>query len=192
MSERENNPNVESAEGNELKASPSTAAKKSLQPQQPDAQSPMHQKQKSPLLAPRSRTASAPISSTNPNVTSHPLHATNLSLSSPSTSKSSPKSSFRPHFQAATSTTPSLPSSTILRSATAVAPPAGAPPVPPLVGSVPVPKTPPRRRSKLNAHRGMLDMHLHIPVQDLSTGGPSDAPFSPGVPGRSPEIVSTA
>ena len=171
----------------------SALSKQQSAPQQSD-QPPLqqqHQKQKSPLLT-RNRTASAPISSTNPNVTSHPLHATNLSLSSPSSScKSSPKSSFRAHFQAATTTTtPSSPSSTALRSATTVAsasgPTASGPaPVPPLVGSVP--KTPPRRRSKLNTHRKVLDMHLHIPIQDLSSvndkHNPLDAPFSPGLTG---------
>ena len=171
---------------------------KQQQPPQQQKQQPQPQQQpqpkqpKSPSLLARNRTASVPISSTNPNVTSHPLHATNLSLSSPSSSsKSSPKSSFRPHFQAATTTSPSSPSA--LRSVPAVTSSPGATAgiasVPPLVGSVP--KTPPRRRSKLNAHRQTIDMHLVIPSQDVSSATAADrhnisamdTPFSPGLLG---------
>ena len=164
---------------------------KQQQPQQQKQQQPQQKQPKSPSLLARNRTASVPISSTNPNVTSHPLHATNLSLSSSSSSsKSSPKSSFRPHFQAATTTSPSSPSA--LRSVPAVisspGATAGIAPVPPLVGSVP--KTPPRRRSKLNAHRQTIDMHLVIPSQDVSSAAADrhnisamDTPFSPGLLG---------
>ena len=182
-------------------STPNPESKQPVAPLPPDQHSPQQQKrqsqqpQKSPSLLPRNRTSSAPIGSTNPNVTSHPLHATNLSLST-SSSKSSPKSSFRTHFQAssaaATTTTPSSPASA-LRSASAVSSSAAvatsAVPVPPLVGAVP--KTPPRRRTKLNAHRGVIDMHLHIPVQDMSStldrhNNPLgfDAPFSPNPQGE--------
>ena len=190
MSEKQSRPTVtmETAEGSkpctsEVKQSITTTTTT-------DQQSPHQQKrqpqqpQKSPSLLPRSRTSSAPIGSNNPNVTSHPLHATNLSLSTSTSSKSSPKSSFRTHFQpasgAATTTTPSSPNSA-LRSATSVSGASvaatSAAPVPPLVGSVP--KTPPRRRTTLNTHRGVLDMRLHIPVQDMSSCSDRHAPFSP-------------
>ena len=191
MSENQKQPVGKMEKSEESKAS--TEPKPPTAPIQGDQQSPQQykrqaqQQQKSPSLL-RSRTSSTPISSTNPNVTSHPLHATNLSLSSPSSSiKSSPMSSFRTHFQASASTTTASSPSSLLRSGPSGVPAssaASAAVVPTLVGSVP--KTPPRRRSKLNPHRNVLDMHLHIPDMASTQGNSAgfDAPFSPVSQGK--------